>query len=139
MEARDAVYVVGGVHREWHPVQPALTDGAAEAVRVVRLARGTQDALQDGLQALAALLQGAQVVLAAVRLAVQRVEGAALQLAAALVAGEAVHVVATAHRLATAALTHYPENGTNGFLHLFVTIILQFLPLRTLRALSKVI
>ncbi len=110
MKARYAVYPVSSVHRERDPVERPPAHEAGEAARVVGLAGGAEDALQDRVQALAALLQlGAEVVSAAVGLPpVHRVEGPPLKRAAAVVAGEAADVVALTHRLAPAALTHDP-------------------------------
>lgn len=53
----DAVDVVGGVHGEGDAVQAAVAHHAGEAVRVVGLPRGSQDALHDGLAADGAGLQ----------------------------------------------------------------------------------
>lgn len=58
MEVLDAVDVVGGVHGERDPVQAAVTHHAGEAVGVVGLPGGPQDALHDGLAAYGAGLQG---------------------------------------------------------------------------------
>lgn len=58
MEVLDAVDVVGGVHGEGDPVQAAVTHHAGEAVGVIGLPRGPQDALHDGLTADGAGLQG---------------------------------------------------------------------------------
>lgn len=47
-----AVYLRGGVHGEGYPVQAAVTNHTRETARVVGLAHGPQDAVQDGLGAL---------------------------------------------------------------------------------------
>lgn len=57
MEVLDAVDLVGGVHGERDAIQAAVTHHADEAVRVVGLPRGPQDALHDGVTADAAGLQ----------------------------------------------------------------------------------
>lgn len=57
VEVLDAVDLVGGVHGERNAVQAAVTHHADEAVRVVGLPCGPQDALHDGLTADAAGLQ----------------------------------------------------------------------------------
>ena len=87
MEVLNAVNLVGGVHREGNPVQALLADHARETGGVVRLSSGPehisflsttnflkmskpQDAVEDGLGALAALLQGVRVARLAQRLVV---------------------------------------------------------------------
>jgi len=78
MEVLNAVNLVGGVHREGNPVQALLADHARETGGVVRLSSGPQDAVEDGLGALAALLQGVCVARLAQRLVVRPpVEGLA--------------------------------------------------------------
>ena len=86
MEVLNAVNLVGGVHSEGNPVQALLADHAREAGGVVRLSSGPekkvlvnhfflkmskpQDAVEDGLGALAALLQGVRIARLAQRLVV---------------------------------------------------------------------
>ena len=57
VEVLDAVDLGGGVHGEGHPIQAAVAHHAGEAARVVGLAHGPQDAVQDGLGALGATLE----------------------------------------------------------------------------------
>lgn len=58
MKVLDAVDVVGSIHGERDAVQAAVAHHAGEAVRVVGLPCGPQDALHDGLTADGAGLQG---------------------------------------------------------------------------------
>lgn len=57
MKVLDAVNVVGGIHGERDAIQAAVTHHAGEAVRMVGLPRGPQDALHNGLTADGAGLQ----------------------------------------------------------------------------------
>ena len=110
VEVLDAVDLVGGVHGEGDAVEALVADEAGEAGGVVGLAGGPEDPVQDGLAALAALLQGVRVVLLAQRLVVgPAVEGLAQQQAGALGAGEALDVVEAAHGAAARALAHDPQ------------------------------
>ena len=67
---------------------------------------GPQYAVENGPQALAALLERLQIVCLAIGLPVEGVERLALKKAAAVRAREARHVVHSAHGRAPAALTH---------------------------------
>ena len=58
VEVLYAVDVVGRVHGEGDAIQAALAHHAGEAVGMVGLPRGPQDALHDGLAADGAGLQG---------------------------------------------------------------------------------
>ena len=58
MEVLDAVDLVGGVDGERDAVQAAVAHHAGEAVGVVGLPCGPQDALHDGIAADGAGLQG---------------------------------------------------------------------------------
>ena len=73
---------------------------------VVWFPRGPQYAVENGPQALAALLQRLEIVCLAIRLSVESIERLALKKAAAVRAREARHVVHSAHGRATATLAH---------------------------------
>lgn len=104
----DAVDLVGCVDGERNAIQALAAHDAGEALRVVRLAGGPEDALQDRLLTHGALLERVQVVLLAEGLAVDRVEGLALQVDLALAAGEALDVVDLVHGRAARVLAHDP-------------------------------
>lgn len=57
MEILDAVDVASSIHSEGDPVQAAMAHHTGEAVGVVRLPRGSEDPLHDGLCTDTALLQ----------------------------------------------------------------------------------
>ena len=101
MEVLDAVDLVGGVHSEGDSVQTLLADQAGEAGGVVRFPCCSENPVQDGAGALAALLQGVGVVGLAERLVVRPpVEWLPEQQGGTLGAGEALDVVETTHRTA---------------------------------------
>ena len=101
MEILDAVDLVGRVHREGDPVQALLADQAGEAGGVVRFACCSQNPVQDGAGALAALFQGVCVVGLAERLVVRPpVEGLSEKQGGTLGTGKALDVVETTHRAA---------------------------------------
>lgn len=58
VEVIDAVNLIGGVHGEGYAVQGLFADDARETDWVVRPSSGSQNAVQNGLLADGALLQG---------------------------------------------------------------------------------
>lgn len=107
VEVFDAVDLVGGVHGELYTIERLVADHARETARVIGLAGGPQDALQDGLCAHAALLQGVQVAVLAVGLAVDSIKCLALKLKMAHDAVEAADMEHLIHGGAAAALSHH--------------------------------
>ena len=98
MEILDAVDLVRCVHGERNPVQTLLADEAGEAGGVVRFASGSENPVQDGAGALAALLQGVGVVRLAEWLVVRpSIEGLPKEQGGTLGAGKALDVVKTTH------------------------------------------
>jgi len=78
MKVLDAMYLVGGVDSEGDAVQRLAADDAAEAARVVRSTRGSQDTVQDGAHTHGTLLQGVEVASFTERLPIKSVERFAL-------------------------------------------------------------
>lgn len=105
VEALNAVYLIRGVHGERYTVQALSANDAGEARRMIRLAGGPQYSIQYRSDADATLLQSVEIVLLAVRLAVQRVEGLPLQIDLAYEATEATYVKNFVHRRASGALS----------------------------------
>ena len=106
MEILDAVNLVCGINGEGYSVKAGFADDASETAWVVRLAGGSQDPVQDGLEALAALLQCVRVVGLTQGLVVwSPVEWLVEQTCVTLGAGEALHVVEPPHGPATRALS----------------------------------
>ncbi len=109
----DAVNLVLNIDRERHAVKALVADATPETARVVAFAHSLEDHLHDRVLADGALLgrllePGPQVVLLAVHLAVDVVEGLAAQGAPARAADEAVGVVEVAHGLARLARACHP-------------------------------
>ena len=101
MKILDAVDLVRRVHREGDSVQALLADEAGEAGGVVRFACCSENPVQDGVGALAALLQCVGVVGLAERLVVwSPVERLPKKQGGTLRAGEALDMVETTHRTA---------------------------------------
>ena len=101
MEILDAVNLVRRVHREGDSVQALLADKTGEAGGVVRFSCCSENPVQDGAGALAALLQGVGVVGLAERLVVwSPVEWLSKKQGGTLRAGEALDMVKTTHRTA---------------------------------------
>ena len=101
MEILDAVDLVRCVHREGDSVQALLADKAGEAGGVVRFACCSENPVQDGAGALAALFQGVCVVGLAERLVVRSpVEGLPEEQGGTLGASKTLDVVETTHRTA---------------------------------------
>ena len=98
MKILDAVDLVRRVHRERDSVQALLTHEAGEAGGVVRFASRSQNPVQDGVGALAALLQGVCVARLTERFVVRpSVEWLSEKQGGTLGAGEALDVVETTH------------------------------------------
>lgn len=92
VEALNAVNLIRGVHRERYTVQTLPANDAGEARGVIRLAGGSQYSVQYRSDADATLLQSVEIVLLAIRLALERVEGLSLQIYFAYEATEATYV-----------------------------------------------
>lgn len=105
VEALNAVYLVSGVHGERYTVQTLSANHAGEAGRVIRLAGGSQYSIQYRSDADTTLLQGVEIVLLAVRLAFQRVEGLSLQIDLTHEAAEAAYMENLVHRRAPGAFS----------------------------------
>lgn len=97
VEIFDTVDLVGRVDRERDSVEGFAADYAREALRMVGLSGGPQDAFENRLQADGALFERVEIVLFAVRFAVQGVEWFALQIDLADVASEASNVEDLVH------------------------------------------
>lgn len=78
VEIFDTVDLVGRVHGEWDSIEGFSADYAREALRMVGLSGGPEDAFENRLQADGALFERVEIVFFAVRLAVQGVEWFAL-------------------------------------------------------------
>lgn len=89
--------LIGGVHSKRNAVQTLFANHTAKTTRMVGLARGPKDALQNRSHADRTFLQCVQVVLLAAWLAVQSVERFSLQIDLALATGEARYMVYLLH------------------------------------------
>ena len=117
VEVVDTVDLVIKVNREGDAVQTVVTDTTSEAARVESLADGLEDALHDevatDLTFLRGLLEAAvEIILLAVDLSVDVVEGLASQCAAAAAADKAGGVIEVAHGLEIRMLAiRRPDDG----------------------------
>lgn len=100
VETLNAMYLIRSVHGKRYAVQTLPTDDAGEARGMIRLAGSSQYSVQYRSGANAALFQSVEIVLFAVRLAFQRVEGLPLEIDLAYEAAEATYVKDFVHRRA---------------------------------------
>lgn len=125
MEVVDAVDPTGGVNGEGNAVQALAAHDTSEAGRMVGLASGAQDPVQDGLLTYATLLQCVQVVIFTVWLPLHSKEGLSSQFFHAHMAGEALDVIDLVHGSAATAFSK----------HFFSTFVTHAEEIRIARAL----
>lgn len=114
VEVLNAVNETACVYGKRDAIQAAVAHHAGEAMGVVCLPGGTEDALHDWLGTHTALLQRIDVAGLAVRLLLHGIEGLSSELDVADHAGEAIHVKDLVHGSASRPFSNdvFPTAGT---------------------------